>query len=199
MYMLRGVFIAVWAISLSPIVNQKTPSPSAPKCQIEEKDEIRIVCTYTPSPRSSRGGSPDPGVAITRAVFSGLEPNEASNLHAELTFTNTGTKQISEARTVYLEIDDDAGSNYVRRVLPSVDLRSLLPGKSVTFTEELRIAGFPPGHYRIALWIPDPDPSRKFNAAANFLLSSSGVPDQATRLNILADFTVARPRPKLGP
>src|SRR5262249_16477460 len=110
MYMLRGVFIAVWAISLSPIVNQKTPSPSAPKCQIEEKDEIRIVCTYTPSPRSSRGGSPDPGVAITRAVFSGLEPNEASNLHAELTFTNTGTKQISEARTVYLEIDDDAGS-----------------------------------------------------------------------------------------
>jgi hypothetical protein len=192
--MSHALLVALWALSISPDGQQKTAPHPRPACQTQGKGEITITCTYTATRDSARGGTPGPRVAITRAVISGLDPGDASNLRAELTFTNAGTAPVSEARTVYLAIDDDAGNNYVRRILPSVDFRSLVPGKPVTFSEDLRIAAFPPGHYTITLWIPDPEPSRKFNAEHNFLLSSARVADRETRLNILAEFTVARPR-----
>jgi hypothetical protein len=124
-----------------------------------------------------------------------FRPDDSSNMLAKLTFTNTGTAPISDTRTVYLTIDDDAGNNNVRRILPSVDFRKLFPGKAVTFSEQLRIAAFPPGHYTIALWIPSSEPALKFNPAHNLLISSAGVADSQKGLNILAKFTVAqRPR-----
>ena len=62
----------------------------------------------------------------------------------------------------------------------------------MTFSEQLRVSAFPPGHYPIALWIPSSEPALKFNPARNFLISSAGVPDPRTGLNILANFTVQR-------
>jgi hypothetical protein len=191
--MFQAVLIVVWAVSISPAANEKTPPDSGPRCQTSGKDEITITCNYRATPRSASNRNRDSRVALRRTVFS-FEPHDASNLRAELTFTNIGARHISDARAVYLAIDDDAGNNYVRRMLPTVDFRRLLPGKSLTFSEELRVAAFPPGHYMIQLWIPDPEASRKFNPAHNFLLGNSGVANVATRLNILADFTVERLR-----
>ena len=69
-----------------------------------------------------------------------------------------------------------------------MDIRRLQPGLSMTFSEVLRVAAFPPGHYRVQLWIPDPDKSQMFNPACNFLLDNAGVADVATRLNMLTNF-----------
>lgn len=190
--MFQAVLIVVWAVSHSLAANGKTPPDSRPRCQTSGRDEITITCTYRATPRSASSRNHD-SVALRRAVIS-FEPHDASNLRAELTFANIGARHITDARAVYLAIDDDAGNNYVRRMLPTVDFSRLQPGKSLTFSEELRVAAFPPGHYVIQLWIPDPEASRKFNPAHNFLLSNSGVADATTRLNILADFTVERLR-----
>jgi hypothetical protein len=173
--------------------NEKRPPGSGPGCQTtKEKEDITITCNYATKPRSAsnRADSNRTGdltIAVRRAVLS-FGPTDSSNMEVELTFTNIGAKPISQARAVYLEIDDDAGNNHTRRELPSVDFRKLRPGQSLTFSEELRIAAFPPGHYRIFLWIPDPDKSRMFKAEHNALLANSSA-DVKTRLNTLADFT----------
>jgi hypothetical protein len=168
-------------------------SSSAPRCQTTGEEEIKITCNYTATPRSESGSKSHSRVALNRAVFS-FQPNDASNMLAELTFTSMDSTPISDARTIYLAIDDDARNNYVRRALPSVDFRKLSPRKPVTFSEQLRVAAFPPGRYTIELWIPDPQASLKFIPAHNFLLTSMGVADPPTGLNILAKFTVARRR-----
>jgi hypothetical protein len=108
----------------------------------------------------------------------------------ELMFTNEGTLPIMEGRPVYLAIDDDTGHNYLRRLLPHVDFSELAPGEPLTFSDHLLVGAFRPGHYTIELWIPDPDPSLKFKSVHNFLVSSEGVGNPTTRLNILAEFTV---------
>lgn len=169
--------------------------PSRPQCETKSEEQIVITCNYRPASGPSSPDKRNSRIAITRAVIS-FRPDDASNLRAELTFKNTGTARRSDARTVYLEIDADTGSNnhgnsnYVRRSLPTVDFQKLSPGKAVTFSEQLRVAAFPPGHYTIALWIPSSEPALKFNSAQNFLISSAGVPDPQTGLNILAKFTV---------
>ena len=169
--------------------------PSGSQCETKSQEQIVITCNYSPASGPSSPRERNSRIAITRAVIS-FRPDDASNLRAELTFKNTGRVRSSDARTVYLEIDADTGSNnhannnYVRRSLPTVDFQKLSPGKAVTFSEQLRVAAFPPGHYTIALWIPSSEPALKFNSAQNFLISSTGVPDPQTGLNILAKFTV---------
>lgn len=113
-------------------------------------------------------------------------------MRVELTFTNASGHAISETRTVYIAIDDDAGENHIRRPLPRVDFTKLVPGQSTTFSDVLRAPAFQPGHYKIYLWIPSSDPSLKFDATRNFLLSNSGVPDEKSGLNTIAAFTVVR-------
>ncbi len=113
-------------------------------------------------------------------------------MRVELTFTNGGKNAISEERSVYLAIDDDAGLNHLRRKLPSVDFRRLTPGQQLTFSETLLAPAFQAGHYTIQLWIPSADPSLEFDARHNFLLSNPGVADQKSGLNQLATFTAVR-------
>lgn len=108
----------------------------------------------------------------------------------ELTFTNEGTVRISDALTCYLAINDDAGQNYMRRILPRVDFHKLAPGQRLTFSDRLIVGSFRPGHYTIYLWIPNTDPTLRFNPARNFLLSSAGVADTVTGLNTVATFRV---------
>lgn len=108
----------------------------------------------------------------------------------DLTFTNEGTNSISEAHVVSLVIDDEAGHNIVRRVLPKVDLAKLSPGVPVTFSERLLVGGFHPGRYSISLSIPNPGPALKDNPAHNILLSNEGVADSKLGLNTIAHFTV---------
>lgn len=113
-------------------------------------------------------------------------------MRVELTFTNASEHAISQARTVYIAIDDESGQNHIRRQLPLVDFTKFVPGKPITFSEVLRAPAFQPGHYSIYLWIPSSDPSLKFDATHNFLLSNAGVPDEKSGLNTIATFTVTR-------
>lgn len=166
---------------------------SGPRCETKGEEKIVITCSYRSAPGQAGGGKNPSSIVITRAVIS-FRPDDSSNMLAKLTFTSSGTVRSSDARTVYLEIDDSAGNNYVRRSLPTVDFRKLSPGKAVTFSEELRVSAFPPGQYAIALWIPSSEPALKFSPARNLLVSSAGVPDPRTGLNILAKFTVEERR-----
>lgn len=162
---------------------------SQPRCETKGEEQIVITCSYRSAPRPASQDKSVSRVVLTRAVIS-FRPDDSSNMLAKLTFTNTGKSRSREARTVYLEVDDNAGNNYVRRSLPTVDFRKLSPGKPVTFSEPLRVSAFPPGPYTIALWIPSSEPAFKFNPAHNFLVNSVGVPDPRSGLNILAQFTV---------
>jgi hypothetical protein len=161
----------------------------ARRCKTTGRDEIIITCDYGTAPRAASNHTRPWQVAINRAVLS-FAPNESSNLRVKLTFTNTSATPIAAARTVYIAIDDDAGNNYVRRALPTVDFRKLDPGKPATFSEELRVAKFPPGRYTIALWIPSSDKALQFKSDHNLMIGGAAVADPNSGLNILAKFTV---------
>jgi hypothetical protein len=166
----------------------------APKCETAGTGKITITCSYTGTPRVPSDAKNSSRLVLNRAVVS-LDPKEEGNLHLELTFTSQGEGRMFETRQAYLQIDDDRGRNYVRRVLTNVDFSKFAQGERRTFSEELLVAIFRSGHYIIRLWIPDPDPAKKFDAANAFLLSSVGVADPATGLNTLADFTVDARKP----
>src|SRR6266852_273166 len=124
--MIQAVLMAMLASLASvPPANE---SRSGPQCQTTGKDEITITCSYTAKPRSALYGKRDLSVALNRASLS-LKTDDANDMQVELTFTNIGSAPISDALTVYLAIDDDKANNYVRRTLPSVDFRKLMPGK----------------------------------------------------------------------
>jgi hypothetical protein len=164
-------------------------SAAAPHCEIIETKEIKITCTYTPTPQSSPSGKDELRIVLNRAVLS-FGTIRDSYMLIDLTLTNEGTNPISGLHTVYLAVDDEAGHNIVRRVLPKIDLSKLSPGVPVTFSERLLIGGFRAGHYTISLLIPNPDPSLKNNPARNILLSNEGVTDSTTGLNTIAHFIV---------
>jgi hypothetical protein len=163
------------------------PAPS--RCEAAGRQEITIMCDYAAAPRAPSDDGKTTRIVLNRILIS-FEPTDESHMRVNLTFTNGGTTRISRAHTAYLVIDDDAGVNHVRRVLQQVDFRKIAPGQRLAFSEWLLISSFRPGHYTIYLWIPDPDPSLKFIAAHNLLLSSVGVADPQTGLNTLASFTV---------
>jgi hypothetical protein len=171
-------------------VSTSDKSAGEPRCTTTGEVEITITCTYTATRRSASIGRYVPRIVLNRAVLS-LEPHEESNMLVELTFTNESAGLISTGHTLYLAIDDDQGRNYVRRPLPDFDFSKLKPGEPRTFSDHLLIGSFLATRYTIHLWIPDPDPSLKFNSEHNFLLSSAGVADVASGLNVLAQFTVA--------
>jgi hypothetical protein len=167
-------------------------SPSAkPLCKTIEEDPITITCEYAATLASRPEKQRQPRIVLNRFVVS-FNAHDESVMSVELTFTNEDTKPILDARTVNLAIDDGANHNYLRRTLPQVDFRTLAPGKSLTYSDRLLAGSFPPGHYMFHLSIPNPDSSRKFNSNDNLLLSSEGVPNPATGLNTLAEFTVRR-------
>jgi hypothetical protein len=178
----RGVLRAVGSMA---------PQATASQCETAGKKEITIMCDYMATPHASSKNISTPRIVLNRLMIS-FKPNKESHMVVELTFTNEETARISDARTSYLAIDDDAGQNHVRRVLQQVDFRKLAPSQRLTFSDRLLVGSFRPGHYTIYLWIPNPDPALKFNPARNFLLSSLGVADTVTGLNTLARFSVVQ-------
>ena len=179
----------------------RSPAASGePKCSTNhERDQITIACDYTQSAAST---PPDGPRIILNDAFLSFETGSDNYMHLDLTFTNGGTSRIEENRKVYLEIDDDAGHNYMRRPLP-IDLSTLVPNAPLKISTRLLSGAFRPGHYIIYLWIPSSDASLKFSSAHNLLLSSVGVADRTSGLNKVADFTVApvegRKSGRLGP
>ena len=166
------------------------PSPS-PRCDIAGTEEIKITCHYTASPVTGSGSARESRV-VMNDTFLSFKTQEENYMRVELTFTNDGKSAILDAHPVYLAIDDEAGSNYVRRLLPHVDFRNLAPGAMQTFSERLLVPALQPRRYIARLWIPNPAPSLKSDPAHNFLLSSEGVPDSQSGLNLIAKFSVTR-------
>jgi hypothetical protein len=172
--------------------SQSTASPHAPAipCHTTGTRDITIGCDYVPSDVKSAAAN-EPRIALNHAAFS-FKTKRDNWMSVTLTFTNLDTAKPSEARLVYLAIDDDSGHNYIRRVLPHVDFRTLAPGQKTEFTEHLLIPALHPRHYRIELWIPSSDPALKFDAGRNLLLESMGVADRKSGLNRVASFSVVR-------
>jgi hypothetical protein len=170
------------------------PSPTAPQCEIAETNQITIACVFSPASASDADARSVPRVVLNRAEMS-FKTSSESHMRIQLSFTNESGSQISEQRTVYLAIDDEKGQNHMRRPLPQVDFTKLDPGKLTNFEETLLAPAFSPGPYMVSLWIPSTEPSWKFDPAHNVLLSSAGVPDPATGLNLVAKFKVG-PRGK---
>jgi hypothetical protein len=164
-------------------------SASAPHCEILRTQEIKITCTYTPTPRSSPTGKDQPRIVLNRAVLSFGTVRDSFML-VDLTLTNEGANVIPGSYAVSLAVDDEAGHNLMRRILPKVDFSKLSPGVPVTFSERLLIGGFRAGHYTISLLISNSDPSLKDNPARNIILSNEGVADSTIGLNTIAHFTV---------
>lgn len=169
----------------------QTKSSSSPHCDIAGAKAITITCHYSASPVDDPGSNREPRIVLNDAVLS-FKTRDDNYMHVALTFTNDGKNAISDAHPVYLAIDDEAGNNYIRRLLPHVDFRSLLPGVQQTFSERLLAPALQPRRYIARLWIPNPDPSLKTDPAHNFLLSSAGVPDSESGLNLIANFSVTR-------
>ena len=164
---------------------------TSPHCDITGAKAIRIACHYSASRVTDPGSDGGLRVVLNDAILA-FKTHDDNYMHVDLTFTNDGKNVISDEHPVYLEIDDEAGNNYVRRPLPHVDFRNLSPGVQQTFSERLLAPAFQPRRYDIWLWIPNPDPSLKFDSAHNFLLSSAGVPDSKSGLNLIATFSVTR-------
>jgi len=162
-------------------------SAASPLCLAEGKEEITIRCNYTEVPRPISSGFDKPRIVLNRMSLS-FKTDEDSYMLVELAFTNESTVPIT--RTVYLAIEDDAGRNYMRRPLPQVDFRKIAPGEQLKFSDRLLAPALQPGHYTILLWIPNPDPSLKFDPLHNFLLSNAGMTNPATGLNKLAVLAV---------
>ena len=194
------VIIALLAIQASPLLGQDSAQPKAgataasksePQCRSSGRDQVTIACDYSSTSGSESARGAETRIVLTHALLF-FQPTDESHMRVELTFKNEGSKPVSDMREAYLAVDDDAGQNYVRRILSHVDLQKLAPGQSLTFVDVLLVGAFRAGHYTVHLWIPSSDPALKFDSSKNLLLSSEGVADPSTGLNTLATFNVAR-------
>jgi hypothetical protein len=187
---LRGGFASGQGHRTSGLARSAQPEPATGAgCEAAGKSAITIACDYAEAPVSAANINNEQRIVLNRAVLS-FKTKDENYMRVELTFTNQGTSSILHSHAVYLAIDDKAGQNQLRRLLPHVDFRRLAPGGRLTFADQLLVGGLLEGHYTVYLWIPDPDPSLEFNAKDNLLLNSLGVPDQKTGLNKLATFVV---------
>lgn len=170
-----------------PTGTEKIGDSGRPRCTAVKSHEIAITCDYTEAfPMETRHRI---AIALDHAALS-FKTTEESYMRVALTFTNGGASQITTAPAVYLEIDSAAGHNVMRRPLPSVDFRQLLPGEPHTFSARILSGSYRPDRYTINLWIPSPERSQEFEPAYSLLLCSRGVPDPSTGLNRIAEFTV---------
>jgi hypothetical protein len=172
-----------------------TPSSAAPPCEIAGSRELTLTCAYAAASSDSADSRAVPRISLNRAVIS-FDPTDESRMHIALSFTNESGSAIAEKRTVYIAIDDEKGDNHLRRPLPHVDFTKLDPRKLTECQETLVAPAFAPGPYVVSLWIPSNDPATKFDPTHNFLLSSAGMVNGATGLNLVAKITIAKPPPR---
>jgi hypothetical protein len=181
----RVVMATSFALGASAILSASDSEP----CHARGSHEISITCDYTSDSSKDKPAAGEPRIALNHAAFS-FKTKHDNWMSIALTFTNLDSAKPSEARPVYLAIDDDSGKNYIRRVLPHVDFRTLAPGQKSDFSEHLLIPALHSGHYRIELWIPSSNSALKFDVAHNLLIESVGVADRKTGLNRVASFSV---------
>ena len=191
---LLSVMMLQGGIVAGEVRKQSTQSGShdstATKCQATGKTEIKIDCTYdTTQPYGVSEGQKGPRILLSHALIT-FEPAHESRMRIELTFTNQGSMALGETRSAYIEFDDEAGANHIRRQLPHVDLNKLVPGATLTFADQFLAPALQPGHYDVYLWIPSPDPKLKFDASHNLLLGNEEIAQRGNGLNRVATILV---------
>lgn len=165
----------------------QTTEARAQVCVAAGKSEITIDCQYSPTPADGAGS--EPKIALVSALIR-LHPRRDGRTHVELSFKNIGDDSFNDGPTVYIEFDDDAGRNYIRRTLPNVDLRQIPPGEMKKFSDAFLAPALRPNRYIVRLWIPSPDVSVRFDRSHDFLLGGAGVSEKPTGLNRIATITV---------
>jgi len=193
-------FLSVAMLQCGPIVGGEVQKQSKQtgshgstetKCQATGKTEIRIDCAYEAAPVTTKASEEQKGprILLDHALIT-FEPAHESRMRIELTFTNAGKIAPVEARTVYIEFDDEAGENHIRRPLPHVNLKTLTPDTPTTSVDQFLAPALQPGRYFVRLWIPSLDPKLKFDAAHNLLLGNEEVADPANGLNRIAVISI---------
>src|SRR6266852_6974541 len=186
--------------SSAPTIAQDVAPPKPARlqapCRVTVSADFSLDCSYV---AGSSALASTPHLRLVQASLS-FDVKSESYMSLSLTITNEDTHRLEQQRPVFLVIDDTKGMNYVRRLLPHVDLGSLKPNETRTFSERLLVPAFNSGDYVISLWIPSSDPGETYKAERNFLLVGETVANETTRLNELAHFTVKRtlrrkPRP----
>lgn len=156
------------------------------KCKVVTKHEVDLDCSFEAAPHEAAQG---PQIWLKRVSLS-FEVNDENYLNMRLQLANPGARRFLERRSVYLEINDARGKNYLRRLLPHVDLTSIQPEESRAFDEKLLVAALLPGDYTISLWIPSSQSGQTYDRTQNYLLVGKGIANTDTGLNDLAQLTV---------
>ena len=155
-------------------------------CEGQGTSEVKFDCSYAVT---RVGDDREPKLALVHATIK-FAPHDESHMRVDLTFRNVGQTTLAETRVVYIEFDDDAGRNYIRRPLPHIDLQKVAPGQTKTFGDVLLVPALRPRHYLIRLWIPSADPTLKFDSSSNFLLGNTRMPEEKTALNRIGAITI---------
>jgi hypothetical protein len=166
-------------------------APATSACEATGKTEIKIDCAYPASSDISTERQDAPRILLDHAVIT-FAPKHESHMQIQLTFTNESAVPFAASRTVYIAFDDEAGQNHIRRPLPHVDFQKLVSGEPMTFSDQFLAPALQPGRYFVRLWIPDPNPALKFDAAHNFLLGNEGMADPSSGLNQVATVFVEK-------
>jgi hypothetical protein len=157
-------------------------------CEASGRAEITVDCGHSAAAARGRHSNA-PKIALEHA-FIQFRPRNESHMRVELAFKNAGAVRVQDFRTVYIEFDDEAGRNYIRRPLPSVDLRQIAPGEVKEFSDVFLAPSLRPNRYIVQLWIPSSDAMARFDRSRDFLLSGAGVSEKSTGLNRIATITV---------
>jgi len=164
--------------------------PEPPKtsnlCQVTTAKELILDCPYRPGTGAVVGS---PHLRLIHASLS-FEVKGENYMSLSLQIANEDTFRLAEQRTVFIEVDDTKGNNYLRRPLPHTDLGLVGPGQTRTFSEKVLVGSFQPGDYIIFLWIPSAETGQTYNSKKNFLLGGESVAIPDSGLNKLAQFKV---------
>jgi hypothetical protein len=174
-----------------PIHAEWLQSSESPKslnrvCQAATAKELVLDCSY-------RAGTGEfvsaPHLRLIHALLS-FEVKGENYMSLSLQISNEDTFRLAERRTVFIEIDDANGSNYLRRPLTHTDLGLVGPGETRTFSEKLLVGSLRPGDYIIYLWIPSSENGQTYNSNRSLLLGGENVASPDKGLNELAQFKV---------
>ena len=176
---------------VQPSYTESHQSPEPPEssnrvCQATTAKELILDCPYRPGTGAFVSS---PHLRLIHASLS-FEVEGENYMSLSLQIANEDTVRLTKPRTVFIEIDDSKGNNYLRRPLPHTDLGLMKPGETQTFSEKLLVGSFKPGDYTIFLWIPSSETGQTYKPKQNFLLGGESVATPDNGLNKLAQFKV---------
>lgn len=119
------------------------------------------------------------------------ELNPGEQAHVSITLGNVGWASIINKRPAFLVLKS---ADTTHQIALNVDPRSWQSGQEVTIDQVIDVpADLQPGHYTLALWLPDQYESLRGNAAYSVRFANDGVWDAKAGYNVLAELNVPLP------